>query len=118
MASFYRSIAIVRACEQYLRENRGTQGQVEDFIFHLSMAAAIALTRKNAPDAKDLAALVELPRPELLAELLAIVRDAFAVTVREIREVQFDKLAKDPRSTHAVRERMTRYLASSRRQPR
>lgn len=115
MGAYYSSIAIVRSCESFLRENRDTAGQMEDFVFHLSMAATIAITRRREPSAKDLAAIVEEPSSGLLAELMKIVQQAFADTARETREVLFDKLAKDQRATRAVRDAMGRYLASSRR---
>ncbi|WP_431247785.1 AIPR family protein [Leifsonia xyli] len=115
MAAYYSSIAIVRACERFLRENRSTEGQVDDFVFHLSMAATIAVTRKREPNARDLASIDQVPSRELLAELMEIVRQAFAASARQTREVLFDKLAKDPRATRAVGDRMGRYLASSRR---
>ncbi|MEY9953062.1 AIPR family protein [Leifsonia sp. EB34] len=117
MAAYYSSISIVRACERFLRENRNTQGQVDDYVFHLSMAATIAITRKREPSARDLASIDEVPSHELLAELMELVKQAFAITARETREILFDKLAKDPRATRAVGNQMGRYLASSRRRP-
>lgn len=116
-ATYYSSIAIVRECEHFLRENRNTQGQVDDFVFHLAMAATIAITRKREPNARDLASIDEMPSRGLLSELMEVVRQAFAVTAKEAREVLFDKVAKDPRATHAVGDRMARYLSSSRRRP-
>lgn len=115
MATYYTSIAIVRSCETFLRENRDTAGQVEDFVFHLSMAAAMAMTRKREPSAKDLELLDELPSSALLSELMNVVKLAFADTARETREILFEKLSKDSRATRAVREGMGRYLLSSRR---
>ncbi len=115
IAAYYSAISILRSCEQYLRENRGTQGQVDDFVYHLSMAAAVALTRKRRPNPKDLAAVEEPPSSALLNELIALVRDVFAQTARETGEILFDKVAKDSRTTRALDERLARYLASSRR---
>lgn len=115
MGAYYTSIAIVRSCETFLRENRDTSGQVEDFVFHLSMAAAIAITRKRVPSAKDLASVDELPSEVLLSELMNVVKTSFADTARETREVLFEKLSKDPRASRSVQEGMARYLLSSRR---
>ncbi|KRE94059.1 hypothetical protein ASG76_11715 [Nocardioides sp. Soil774] len=107
------SIQLVRKCESYLRSNRQTEGQVDDYVFHLSMAAAIALTRKARPSASDVAAVDLMPSNQLLRELLALIQDEFARSARAHGEVLFEKLAKDARTTAAVHERMIRYLASS-----
>lgn len=116
MGAYYASIAIVRECEKFLRENRNTQGQVDDYVFHLSTAASIAMTRKREPNAKDLASINEVPSGDLLADLMELVRQAFAITAKETREVLFEKLAKHKRATQAVSAQMARYLASSPRQ--
>lgn len=118
MATYYAAITIVRAAESFLRENRNTEGQVEDFVFHLAMAATVAMTRKNEPNAKDLASIDEVPSRELLADLLGVVQRGFAVTATATREVVFDKVSKDVRATQSIREHMARYLASSRRRRR
>jgi len=115
IGAYYSAIMIVRACEQHLRENRTTQGQVDDFVFHLSMAATIALSRKRRPNAKDIAVLTEPPTPALLAELVTLVREVFARSAKETREVIFDKVSKDAHTTDSLDSRMAKYLASSRR---
>ncbi|HET7385302.1 MAG TPA: AIPR family protein [Nocardioidaceae bacterium] len=115
IAMYLPAIQIVRRCELYLRNNRQTQGQVDDFVFHLAMASAVALTRRLQPSAKDLGSVELMPSNQLLRELLALVQDEFARAARASNEVLFDKLAKDPRTTQALRDRMSRYLASSRR---
>lgn len=115
IGAYHSAITILRSCERYLRENRETRGQVDDFVFHLSMAVAVALTRRKHPNAKDLASLESAPSDQLLAELIVIVRDVFARTAQETREVLFDKVAKDVRGTKYLSDSMGRYLASSRR---
>lgn len=113
LEAFYTSIKIVRTCEDFLRRNRLTSGQVEDFLFHLSMAASMALTRKSAPRAKDLVESLATPSDEMLKRLLPIVQKTFAKIARQRNEVLFDKLAKDADSTRALNQAMTRYLRSS-----
>lgn len=110
---YLSAIQIVRKCETYLRSNRQTQGQVDDFVFHLSMASAVALTRKLHPSAKDVSSIDFMPSNQLLRELLALVQEEFARRARATNEVLFDKLAKSPRMTEALSERMAQYLASS-----
>lgn len=112
---YHSAIVILRKCEQYLRDNRETQGQVDDFVFHLSMAATVALTRKRQPRAKDLVKVDAPPSDVLLGELISLVREAFGRAVRESGEVLFDKVAKDVRATQMLGEHLGRYLASSRR---
>lgn len=111
---YARSIAIVRTCESYLRDNRTTQAQVEDFVFHLSMAAGIALTRKLTPRAKDIGAIDQDLNDELLGFLVELVQEEFGRTARATNEVLFDKLAKNPLATTQIKKRMGQYLASSR----
>lgn len=115
IAMYFPAIQIVRTCELYLRNNRQTQGQVDDFVFHLSMASAVALTGKPRPNAKDLGSIELMPSNQLLRELLALVQDEFARVARATNEVLFDKVAKAPRTTEALRDRMSRYLTSSNR---
>ncbi|WP_231441487.1 AIPR family protein [Brevibacterium zhoupengii] len=111
---YARSISIVRTCESYLRDNRTTQAQVEDFVFHLSMAAGIALTRKLTPRAKDIGAIDQNLNDELLGFLVELVQDEFGRTARATNEVLFDRLAKNPLATTQIKKRMGQYLASSR----
>ncbi len=110
---YYASIAIVRTCESFLRDRRETAGQVEDYVFHLSMAATMAITRKREPSAKDLASIEQVPSEELLIELLNVVKQAFTETARETREVLFERLSKDSKATKKLRANMVRYLSSS-----
>ncbi|MGJ0202805.1 AIPR family protein [Leucobacter sp. gxy201] len=112
MNMYYSAIAIVRTCEEFLRARRDT-GQVEDFVFHLSMAAAMAVTRKREPSAKDLASIGEMPSEEMLTRLMRVVQQAFTEAARETREVLFERLAKDARATKTLKAHMRRYLASS-----
>ncbi|MFS3127559.1 AIPR family protein [Nocardioides sp. Bht2] len=112
---YFPAIQVVRKCELYLRNNRQTQGQVDDFVFHLSMASAVALTRKTQPSAKDIASIELMPSNQLLRELIGAVQEEFARVARTTNQILFDKVAKDPRTTQALRERMTKYLGPSRR---
>lgn len=115
LGAYHSAIVITRACEQYLREHRETQGQVDDFVFHLATATTIALTRKRQPGAKDLASLEANPSDELLGTLIKIIRQVFAQAARESNEVLFDKVAKDQRATRILLGRMKQYLASTQR---
>lgn len=112
---YSRCIGIVRTCESFLREYRQTSGQVEDFVFHLSMAVAIALTRRNVPRAKDICAIDNTVDDALLKVLIELVQEEFARTVRETNESLFDRLAKNPKTTENLKRRMGQYLSSSRR---
>lgn len=115
IAMYLPAIQVVRKCELYLRNNRQTQGQVDDFVFHLAMASAVALTRKTQPSAKDIASIELMPSNQLLRELVGVVQEEFARVARTTNQILFDKVAKDPRTTQALRERMTKYLGPSRR---
>lgn len=115
LTTYHSAIMIVRTVEQFLREGRQTQGHVEDFLFHLSMAASIALTRKKQPSAKDLEAIGEYPSDQLLGELITLVREAFARAANESNEILFERLAKSKKVTQLLNEKMSHYLATSRR---
>lgn len=94
IAMYAKAIEIQRACEHYLRTDPSTRGQVDDFVFHLTMLATIGLTRKNRPSATDIAGLSEAPEAAMLADLLKILREEFAAGATRRREVLFDRVAK------------------------
>lgn len=115
---YYTAIMLQRASEEYLRNNPGTKGQVEDYSFHLTMMSTIAATRKNRPSASDIAGLSRLPTQDVLADLLQVIREEFADGARRRKEVLFDRVAKDQTVTHKLLDRARQYLLSSSRRVR
>lgn len=113
LGAYYSAISIVRTCEAYLRENRETRGQVEDFVYYLAMSTAIAMTRKNEPSARDLEAISGEPTDELLRALMGIVRQSLATVAERRRAVLLDRVAKDPEVTQVLETRMRQYLSST-----
>ena len=111
LATYSQAITLFRECERFLQQEPTTRGEVENFTFHLTTLAAIALTRKRQPRAEDLAKLDSLPSSELLQKLLPIVRQAFTEVVNSKDYVLFDQVAKDPLSTVRLLEGAQRYLA-------
>ena len=114
LAMYAQAITIQRACEAYLRQDSGTKGEVDNFVFHLSTLATIAMTRKKQPRSADLASLDSVPSNQLLRELLPIVRNAFGEVVNSKNYVLFDQVAKDPMSTARLLVGANEYLARSR----
>ena len=104
------AVQVLRRCEGFLRDQRDTRGQVDDFVFHLAMFATVAVTRKNHPKAQDLAQLSELPDEHLLRSVLPIVREEFGHVARSRGEVLLDRVAKDPQTSKRLQERAQRYL--------
>lgn len=114
---FAVAIKLQRSSEEFLRSNTTTKGQVEDFCFHLTTLATIALTRKNRPSAADIASLTETPTDGVFLDLLKILRDEFAIGARKRQEVLFDRVAKDPEVTNSLLDRGRQYLLSTLRSP-
>jgi hypothetical protein len=110
LAAYAQSITILRACEIFLRQDASTKGEVENFAFHLTTLAAVAMTRKKKPRAEDLADLDQVPTNDLLRSLLPIVRKAFNEVVNSKDYVLFDQVAKDPMSTARLLDGAHRYL--------
>lgn len=114
LGAYGQAIAILRACEHFLRQNHSTRGEVENFAYHLAAATAIAMTRKVKPSPEDLAQLDHVPSPALLQSLLPVVRQAFNEVVNKKDYVLFDQVAKDPLSTSRLLDGMRDYLKATR----
>lgn len=110
------SVRVLRRCEDFLRSTENARGHIDDFVFHLSMLATVAMTRKIHPKADDLASLDGVPDDLLLLDLLGIVRDEFARAASRRGEVLFEKIAKDPVISKSLQERSRRYLRGTSRQ--
>ncbi|MFT4468829.1 AIPR family protein [Arthrobacter sulfonylureivorans] len=113
IAAYLSAIRLQRECEDFLRADESTRGQVEDFCFHLTMLATIAATRKNRPSAVDIAQITEFPSSVELQDLLQLVRKEFADGARRRREVLFDRVAKDADVTSQLLLRGKTYLSTS-----
>jgi hypothetical protein len=112
---YAQAIKLQRHCENFLRSDQSTRGNVDDFAFHMSMLGAIFVTRKNKPTSADLASIHVLPTEAQLREMLKILREEFAAVAQLRREVLFDKVAKDGTVTNRVLERARQYLLTTRR---
>lgn len=110
LAVYTQAITIQRVCENYLRQEVSTKGEVENFVFHLSTIAAIAMTRKRQPRPADLASIDSVPSNPILREPLPIVRHAFGEVVNSKNYVLFDQVAKDPMSTSRLLAGANEYL--------
>ena len=113
LAAYAQAITVLRTCESFLRQDPSTKGEVENFVFHLSMLTVIAMTRKRSPRAEDLASLDRVPSGDLLRTLLPLVRQAFREVVNSKNYVLFDEVAKDPLSTNRLLVTAQHYLATS-----
>jgi AIPR protein len=113
IAMYLNAIRILRRCMQFLRETQNREW--ENFVYHLAMASSIALTRKNVPNASDIALLEAVPDNELLGELLKIVQDSFANISRRRGEVLFERVAKLEDATEELKNRLRKHLSSTRR---
>lgn len=111
--AYLAAIRIERECEDFLRSDSTTRSQVEDFCFHLTMLATIAVTRRNRPNAADIASASYGSLETVLPELLQIVREEFAIGARRRRESLFDRVAKDPDVTEGLLRRARIYLQST-----
>lgn len=111
LATYSQAVTILRACENFLRQDPGTKGEVDNFAFHLTTLAAIVMTKKRQPRAQDLAALDQVPATDLLRTLLPVVRKAFNEVVNSKDYVLFDQVAKDPMSTARLLDGAQKFLS-------
>ncbi|ROS73070.1 AIPR family protein [Cellulomonas sp. PhB143] len=116
LAMYSQAVTIQRVCEQFLRTEPATRGEVDNFSFHLATLATVAMTRKRQPSANDLSKLNRTPSNELLRTLLGVVRTAYSEVVNSKNYVLFDEVAKDSMSTARVLDGGQRYLLSTSRQ--
>ncbi|MFG1909436.1 AIPR family protein [Kribbella sp. NPDC048928] len=107
------AITLLRRTEEFLRNSLHTRGNVDDFVFHLAMLCAVAMTRKMQPKANDLADSLEIAGDRLLRQLLPLVQEEFKYVAGRRGEVLLEKVAKDPMTSERLRERAQRYLLSS-----
>lgn len=107
------AISLLRHCETFLRGHPKAKGQVDDFVFHLTMFAAVAGTRRRQPRASDMGEDLSLPDDVALNAAFEIVQDEFAAVARQTGEVLFERLAKNPETSRRLQERAVRYLSSS-----
>lgn len=114
IAMYAASIELLRTVEAFLRSLPDTKVQIEDFVFHLTMLAAIAMTRRNKPSASDIARLESVkPTGRQLSDLLDIVQREYLARARQTGEVLLDPIAKDPAVTKALMDRGRQYLLAS-----
>lgn len=111
--AYFQSIMISRACEDFLRSDPEIREDAFNLVHHFAMLTSIAITRKKAPRAVDIAKMSTRPSTALLRELLPIVRHSFAETSRRKGHVLFDQVAKDPDSTRNLLDAASRFLAST-----
>jgi len=107
------AIAVLRTCESFLRSTPEARGQVEDYVFHLTMFATVACTRKMQPKASDLHESCVLPDNQLLASLFKLLQEEFAVVARQTGEVLFEKVSKSSFTSARLQERASRYLLAT-----
>lgn len=112
ISCYSNAILIQRRCEDFLKHNQKLA--VEDYGYFLAMVAAVGLTRKNKPNAADIAAVKQLPTNELLKSLLPLVQDSFAQVAEHSGELLLERIAKRSDTTAAALERARRYLKSAR----
>lgn len=113
---YVASIKILRAAREHLTLERHTRAQSEDFVYHLSMLTAIAMTRKHCPTSDDLCAVENAEiEPNLLAAMLKLLQDEFFRVARFRGDTVLDGIAKDESVTAGVLELSRRYLGRSRR---
>jgi hypothetical protein len=113
LGAYAQAVTVLRSCENFLKGQVSASGEVENFAFHLSMLAVIAMTRKNKPGAEDLASIDMVPSNSLLSRLLPLVRQAFSEVVNSKNYVLFDEVAKDPLSTTRLLLAAQHYLKTS-----
>ena len=110
LAAYGQAISIVRSCEKFLRSDHRTRGETDNFVFHLAMITAVAMTKRLRPSAIELAAVDRIPDAALLGELLLLVQHAYSQVVTSKDFVLFDEVAKDELSTKRVLAQAAHYL--------
>lgn len=105
---YSNAILVQRRCEDFLRNNQ--KMAVADYGLFLAMAAAIALTRKNRPNADDIASIKEMPNNGLLLSLLGLVQESFAHVADRRKHLLLDGVAKDSETTKQLLERTRKFL--------
>jgi hypothetical protein len=107
-------IELVRQTQRLLNGARHTRAQSEDFVFHVAMLTAIAMTRKQQPRAADLVRLLDQPiDPDIHQHMLRAVQREYARVGRFTGEVMLDRMAKDPEITKTLLAFSRSYLAGS-----
>lgn len=101
---------IANTCDVFLRRNSETKPQSENFVFHLAMMSAIAMTRKQRPSSADVAKLEGVPSAALLSEMLDLVQQEFVRTGRTLETSLLDQIAKSEAATKGLIERGRIYL--------
>lgn len=107
------AISILRLCEAFLKTKSQARGQVEDYVFHLTMFATVACTRKMEPKASDLDESCFIPDDQILETIFPFLQDEFAAVARQTGEVLFEKVSKNPLTSTRLRDRAARYLLTS-----
>jgi hypothetical protein len=108
-------IELLRQCDAWLRHARDGQN-IEDFRFQMAMLAGSALSRKNQPNGKDIAALLDLTLPGPLAsDLLDDIEKEYEREARRSSALLLDQLAKSESVTVGLLDRARTRLLTSRR---
>ncbi|MEP7765200.1 AIPR family protein [Sanguibacter sp. 25GB23B1] len=110
---FSSAISIQRDCEAHLRESPALIGQVEDYLFHLTTLATMVLTRKQRPNAADIARMPPTIAKSVLEDLYRIIRDEFLKAIEKSNEALVEKAAKSLAVTNKIVARGRTYLSSS-----
>ncbi|WP_369815234.1 AIPR family protein [Aeromicrobium sp. Leaf289] len=107
------AITLLRRTEEFLKSSPDTRADSENFVFHLAMFAAVAMTRKMVPKPSDLAESLEIPSDRRFRELLSLVREEFRYVAERKGEVLFERVAKDPFTSKRLQDRAQRFLLTS-----
>lgn len=111
---FAASIHIYRQCEKYLHSLKGMRSSLQDFVFHLTSLAGMAMTRKVRPNAKEIAGLESVVLESGLAsQLLDLIQREYSVTSRRSELLLLDQLAKDPTVAERILDRGRAFLHST-----
>ena len=114
VAIFSVAINITRKCQDFLRQTRGPETDIEDFCFHLAMMAMMAITRKNRPSSAEVARMESADiTPGELNALMRIIESEYSTYTRNSGELLLDRVAKSEQVTKALLERGRKYLLSS-----
>jgi hypothetical protein len=114
LATYAACVKILHQSIDFVKQEGHLREIFEDFAFHLAMATAMAMTRKDRPGSGDLAKLenVEVPT-DLLREMLDLVQEEYNRIGAARHIFLTDQLAKSREVTVDVRSRVSRYLRTS-----
>lgn len=114
LTSYLNCIWLLRKVQSAILDDQRVKGtKVEDWQYHVAMAAAMMMTRKERPSATDLAGMdVRLLVPERVSEIMDIVTVEYQQAIPANARWSFTDLSASERVATGIRSRVASLLRS------